>query len=177
MLRNSPYSPILTPDTRRTFFDYVEAIDIPEIDYFAVGVQQRHTQHSISIMSRPDWQHHYVTHGYAERDPVRQAVLNTPRHYLCISEIDCVDSFGQEIMRQRTLAGICEGLILIQRYPAHNVMVTLGTGFTHFSAAEFLLKHYQSLYQMAAELGCIIANDADAFLHPEGINHLCSDAK
>ena len=31
------YCPILSNTTKETFFDYIDSLDIPQIDYFAIG--------------------------------------------------------------------------------------------------------------------------------------------
>ena len=33
------YCPILSNTTKETFFDYIDSLDIPQIDYFAIGIQ------------------------------------------------------------------------------------------------------------------------------------------
>lgn len=38
------YLPILTLTTKNTFFEYIDSLDIPQIDYFAIGVQNLSTK-------------------------------------------------------------------------------------------------------------------------------------
>ena len=76
------YLPIITDTTRKTFFDYIDSLDIPQVDYFAIGVQDILSRKSISLMSRKEWQEHFVRNHYAEYDPIRRITLFTKRNII-----------------------------------------------------------------------------------------------
>lgn len=78
-------------------------------------------------MSLPEWQKYFSDNQFAPHDPIRKITLNTKRNLIPFDEIDYVDNFGKEIMRQRSLMGIKNGIILMERFPKHNYMITLGT--------------------------------------------------
>ncbi len=161
---NKKYSPILTDTTKEIFFRYLEHVDLPEIDYFAIGIQSSLTKSSISLMSRPEWQKHFNYNQYAEFDPLRKATLNTTRNFIPFTEIDYSDNFGKEIMHQRGLFGIQDGIILMERLKHHNYIVTLGTNFSRFNAFDFLNTHYDGLKNLKCDLIKIIEKDAIQFL-------------
>lgn len=158
------YAPILSDTTRDTFFDYTDSLDIPEIDYFAIGLQKNKCKSSISLMSRPEWQKHFITNQYAAYDPIRKVALNTKRNLIPFSEIDFVDSFGAEIMRQRALMGIKNGIILMNRTPKFNYMITLATEFSKFDPFRFITTYHKELQILKIDFAKIIEKDAKNFL-------------
>jgi hypothetical protein len=158
------YLPIVTSSTKQTFFDYIGSLDIPQIDYFAIGVQNPTTKKSISLMSLPEWQKHFTDNQYADYDPIRRASLYTKRNLIPFSEIDFVDNFGQEIMRQRALAGIINGIILMERSPKCNYIITLGTGFSNFHPFDFIKKYHDKLHFIKNDLIDLVKKDAYLFL-------------
>ncbi len=179
MTKNS-YSPILTDTTKKTFFDYIDALDIPQIDYFAIGVQNQVNKKSISLMSLPEWQKHFSNNQYADYDPIRRVALHTKRNFIPFQEIDFVDNFGKEIMRQREMMGIKNGVILMQRFEKFNYMITLGTGFSKFDAFDFLKRYHDKIHLIKTDLINLIEKDASDFLPPtllKPATHLSDDAK
>ncbi len=179
MTRND-YSPIITDSTKKTFFHYVDSLDIPQIDYFAIGVQNLTTKESISLMSRPEWQKHFAINQYAGDDPLRKIAIQTKRNLIPFSEIDYFDNYGAEIMRQRSKMGIKDGIVLMERYPKFNYMITLGTGYSKFDAFDFIKRYHDKLSTVKSELIQLIDIDAKAFLPKYLINpsiHLSTDAK
>lgn len=174
MTRNN-YKPIITATTKQTFFDYVHALSIPEIDYIAIGVQKVAEKNSISLMSLPEWQKHFTENGYAEHDPIRKAVLHTKRNIISFSEIDFIDNFGKDIMKERAKMGIKNGIIFIERFPKFNYMITLGTGFTNFNTFDFISRYYEEIKILNIDLIKLIELDAKKFLNH--INSPCVDAK
>jgi len=178
-MKNS-YLPILTETTKKTFFDYIDSLDIPQIDYFAIGVQNVSTKKSISLMSRQEWQKHFVLNQYAEYDPVRRVTLHTKRNLIPFNEIDFLDNYGKEIMHQRALMDIKNGIVLMERFPKFNYMITLGTGFSKFDAFDFLKRYHDKIWLIKRDLISLIEKDTNHFLPPEilkKINHLSTDAK
>jgi hypothetical protein len=179
-MKNNSYLPILTETTKKTFFDYIDSLDIPQIDYFAIGVQNISTQKSISLMSRQEWQKHFVLNQYAEHDPIRCVTLHTKRNLIPFNEIDFLDNYGKEIMRQRTLMDIKSGIVLMERFAKFNYMITLGTGFSKFDAFDFIKRYHDKIWLIKRDLITLIEKDSNEFLPTEILkqaNHLSSDAK
>lgn len=178
-MKNS-YLPILTEITKKTFFDYINSLDIPQIDYFAIGVQNISTKKSISLMSRQEWQKHFALNQYAEHDPVRRVSLHTKRNIIPFNEIDFMDNYGKEIMHQRALMNIKSGIILMERFSNFNYMITLGTGFLKFDAFDFIKRYHDKIWLIKRDLISLIEKDTNKFLLTEMLkqaNHLSSDAK
>lgn len=177
---NINYQPILTNTTKETFLDYIDSLDIPQIDYFAIGVQNLNDKKSISLMSSEEWQQHFVRNQYAEYDPIRRISLNTNRNIIPFKEIDFVDNFGKEIMRQRAKMGIKDGIILMERFKKFNFILTLGTGFSNFDSFDFLKRYHDKLSLIKMDFINLIQRDVELFLPKEMLqtfNHLSIDAK
>ena len=179
----SPYSPIITDATKDVFNDYINSLDIPQIDYFAIGVQNSVTKQSISLMSLPEWQKVFVANQFAEFDPVRRASLNTQRNIIPFNEMDFCDNFGKEIMKQRKLIGISDGIIFMKRFKKYNYIMTLGTAFSRFEAYEFIKRYYSQIQFLQKDLISLVEKDVRGFIspylltYPESIIQSSSDAK
>lgn len=178
----SNYSPIITNTTKTIFVDYVDSLDIPQIDYFAIGIQNLELRKSISLMSQPEWQKMFVANCFADYDPIRSAALFTKRNFIPFAEIDCIDNFGKEIMRQRSKMGIKNGIVLMQRFPKHSYMITLGTGYSGFDSYEFIKRYHDKICYIKNDLISLIKKDALQFLPQEKRQiknsiHLSIDAK
>ncbi len=158
------YLPILTNSTKKTFLHYIDSLDIPQIDYFAIGIQNHVTKKSISLMSLPEWQKHFIDNQYADYDPIRKATLYTKRNFIPFCEIDFVDTFGKEIMNQRSRMGIRNGIILMERFPKFNYMITLGTGFSNFDSFDFIKKYHHKIAVIKNDLINLVKKDAYSFL-------------
>ena len=135
------------------------------------------------MMSSPEWQKIFTTNAYAESDPVRRATLSTKRNIIPFTEIDYVDNFGKEIMKQRSHFGIKNGIVLMQRLPKHNYIITLGTGYANFDPYEFIRRYHDKINFLKADLINIIQKDASRFIPSEKsltenkITHPSNDAK
>ena len=90
------YEPFKQPDVRRTFLDYIKAINIPLIDYVAIGVQDTVHQTSTSVMSRQEWQQTFQSLELAQHDPVRKASFNTSIPMFSFDELDYEDSMEKK---------------------------------------------------------------------------------
>jgi hypothetical protein len=163
-MNTNNYLPITTKTTKQTFFDYVDLLDIPQIDYFAIGVQNLITKKSISVMSRQEWQKHFVKNQYANYDPIRRVALSTKRNLIPFNEIDFVDNFGKEIMRQRAMMEIKNGIVLMQRFPEFNYIITLGTNFSQFDAFAFIKQYHDKIALLKEDLIHIVERDAKNLL-------------
>lgn len=174
----SKYTPIASNRTKKLFSDYIEHIDLPEIDYFAIGIQSLISKKSMSLMSNDEWQKEFSYNNYAEHDPLRKTTMQTNRTIIPFSEIDYFDNFGAKIMKERSVLGMKSGIVLMQRYTHHNYMITLGTGYTKFDPYDFLKRYSDDLTFFKQDLIKIINQDAKQFLESEFIlNHLFFDAK
>ena len=171
------YSPITTESTRQTFYSYIDCLDIPQIDYVAIGIQNVANKTSMSLMSNAEWQSYFMAEQYAKYDPLRKATLQTCRNIISFDEIDHIDSFGKEIMRQRTRYDIKRGVVIMQRHQKHNFMLTLGTSFTHFKSYKFLNRHHESIERIKQHLIKIIEKDSFLFLPSATIVDPSSDAR
>lgn len=176
------YLPILTETTRKTFFDYINLLDIPQIDYFAIGIQDSVAKKSISLMSRQEWQKHFILNQYAEHDPVRLITLHTKRNIIPFDEIDYLNNYGKEIMYQRQLMEIKKGIILMERFEKYNYIITLGTGYSYFDAYDFLKRYHDRIFLVKKNLIKVVEKDVNNFLPAEilkkdTVSHLLGDAK
>lgn len=168
------YTPIHSNSTNTTFLSYIDLLDIPQIDYFAIGIQNTSSKTSMSLMSLQEWQNHFIKNQFAEHDPLRKIALSTNRTLIHFDEIDFVDNFGKEIMRQRSRMGIKNGIILMQRIPGYNYMITLGTGFSKFSAYDFIKRYHDKISFIKNDSINIIEKDSKKFM---GSIHPPIDAK
>lgn len=158
------YTPITTETTKAVFFDYISTIKLDPIDYFAVGLENSAQKKFTSLISRPDWQEHLFKKQLIRNDPLIKAKILSQRNIIPFSEIDYVDSLGMEVMRQRRLFGIKNGLLLIHKKGALKYMVILATGASKFDHCAFLKKYYAKLGRLKHDLTKIIQRDCSKFL-------------
>jgi hypothetical protein len=161
------YIPILTESTKNTFFDYINAIKLTPIDYFAVGVENDAKKQFTSLISRPDWQEYIHKKQFADKDPLIKAKIFSRRRLVPFSEIDHIDSVGREIMKQRAAHEIKDGLMLIQKKGQLKYMVMLATGFSKFDYFTFLKKYYSKLDRLKHDLTKIIERDIHQFFQDD----------
>ena len=154
------YTPIITESTKATFFTYISAFKLGPIDYFAAGLGNTTEKKLTSISSRPDWQEHIYKKQLTQNDPVIIAKLFSQRNIVPFSELDYIDSRGNEVMRQRRLFGINNGLLLIHQKRHLRYMVMLATGYCKFDHYTFLKKYYTKLGRLKHDLTNIIEKDA-----------------
>lgn len=171
------YRAIVRKTTKNAFKYYIDCLDIPSIDYVAIGIQHVGLKKSLSLMSNTEWQKIFTRDHYAKHDPIRKATLLTQRNIIGFSELDHCDAFGKFIMKQRASHGIKNGIIFMKRLREYNYMLTLGTGFSGFDAYRFLKNNYERIDVAYQDLINIIAKDARHFIYQTRFTHLCSDAK
>lgn len=171
------YKAISRCELGNLFLDYVDALGMPLIDYVAIGVQDTIHKTSSSIMSRLDWQDAFHKLGLAEHDPVRKASFNTNAKIFSFDELDCQDSQGKEVMRQRKCYGIENGIVLMRRELDHNFMLTLATGFKHFRPQKFFLENQQAISKVFDDLICLLTPSAKEYQPIQLATHLNVDAK
>lgn len=158
-MREYHYSPISTESTRSTFFDYISNINISPIDYFAIGIENRAQKKFTSLISRLEWQIYYDKNQIINNDPLIQARKLSQRNIIPFSEIDYVDSYGKEIMKQRRLHGMKNGLMLTHKQCHLNFMVVLATEISKFNHYKFLTKHYNQLTRLKHDLSKLIERE------------------
>ena len=163
-MNKNEYSPILTDSTKKTFFQYIDCLDIPEIDYFAIGVQDLLNKNSISLMSNSDWQKEFTTNNYAPFDPIRKVSMKTKRNIISFSEVHYVDNFGKHIMNQRKKMGIKNGIIFMNRSKEFNYMFTLATNYSKFDYIDFLRRYVPNMHLFKDDLINIITSDFKNFI-------------
>lgn len=146
------YSTLEQKDLRALFNDYSKSIDIPLIDYIAIGVQDNIHKESTSMMSREDWQFTFKENRFAEHDPVRRTAFNTCINFFAFDEVDYQDSFGKKIMQERKRHEIENGLVIMDRQLGFNYMLTLATGYKNFNPRRFYLDHYCSIEKIFDDL-------------------------
>ena len=153
------YIPIQNISSQITFHNYVKALDIPFIDYVAVGIQNLRNKESTSLMSCKEWQTYFSDNNFAEYDPIRRAVLYSTNTILTFDNIEFGTPLGTEIMKQRSKFDIKNGIILVTRYATHNCMVTLATGYKNFNSYDFLIKNKSNLKLVVRDLEKIVKVD------------------
>lgn len=158
------YTPICAESTRSTFFDYINTINIHPMDYFAVGIENAAQKKLTSLISRLEWQTYCDKNQIANNDPLIKAKKLSKRNIIPFSEIDSIDSFGKEIMRQRSLHGMKNGLMLIHKQYPLSAMIVLATGFSKFNHFSFLTKYYTQLTRLKNDLSKIIEGEINSIL-------------
>lgn len=159
-MREYHYSPISTESTRSTFFDYISNINISPIDYFAIGIENRAKKKLISLISRLEWQIYYDKNQIINNDPLIQARKLSKRNIIPFSEIDYIDSHGKEIMRQRRLYGMKNGLMLTHHQHHLNYIIVLATEVSKFNHYKFFTKYYNQLTRLKNDLSKIIERES-----------------
>lgn len=158
------YLPIVTESTKNTFFEYINAIKLTPIDYFAVGIAHTVQKKFTSLTSRTDWQTHFQKEQLSKNDPLIKAEILSQRSLIPFSEIDYIDSSGKEVMRQRRLHGIKDGLLLIHTAGHLKYRIMIATGFSKFDYYAFLKKYHTKLGRLKQDLTKIIERDSQQFL-------------
>ncbi|MES2998676.1 MAG: hypothetical protein V4700_05070 [Pseudomonadota bacterium] len=153
------YTPIITESTKNTFFDYINSIKIDSIDFYSVGIANTAQKKFSSITSQLDWQTIFYKKQFGKHDPLTKANLFSRRKIVPFSEVDYIDSSGKEVMRQRRLHGISNGLTFIHKEKQLKYMIMLTTGFSKFDHFTFLKKYYSKLDRLTHDLTKIIEND------------------
>jgi len=158
------YKPVFNHNHRQAFQDYINALGIKNLDYFAIGFQDPIHQKSFALMSNVDWQKTFKAQEFAPYDPIRKAAFGSSRRFFTFDQINCCDNLGKEIMRQRKKHGISQGLVIMDRHLGHNYMLTLATDYTRFDAFDFYMRHTESLM--------LILDDLKKIIQPEVKNYI-----
>ena len=163
MMKLGKYKSIDSQNMRDVFTKYISALEIPIIDYVAIGVQDSIHGTSTSLMSRIDWQEAFVALNLAEHDPIRKAAFNAKAKNFSFDQIDYCDSMGKEVMRQRRLHYIENGVVLMRKNLGCNFMLTLATGFKNFNTQKFYCDHQFAIKKMFDDLVNLVSPDTQEF--------------
>lgn len=90
-MKPGEYSVLETAHLRETFLDYMDSLEIPLIDYMAIGVQNTIKGHTASLMSRPEWQKVFKETGLSSYDPVRKTAFGTKVTMFAFEDLDFQD--------------------------------------------------------------------------------------
>lgn len=146
------YKALEQVNLRNVFLSYVDALEIPIIDYVAIGVQDTIYNNSTSLMSREDWQTTFKKLNLANYDPVRKAAFNIKSNLFAFDELDYQDEFGKEVMRQRKLHQIENGFVIMRKNLGYNFMLTLATGFKNFRPYRYFLENETAINKVFDDL-------------------------
>lgn len=157
------YEALNSKELRNTFLSYVDALNMPAIDYVAIGVQDTIQKKSASLMSRAEWQNTFKSLNLAKDDPVRIASFNNKSGIFSFDEVDCRSSAGKEVMRQRKRHEIENGLVLIRRDLGTNFMLTLATGYKDFDAYKFFINHTTAIGHVFDDLISMVSPETKGY--------------
>jgi len=157
------YSDIHLPEIRALFDNYLTSIKLPDVDYFAIGIQDTIYKRSTSIMSRIEWQKAFKSMNLAEHDPIRKAAFSMPSNILFFDQIDYCDSLGKEVMQQREKYEISNGIVIMDRNLTYNYIMTLATNYSKFNGIDFYRKYYKELKKVMNDLKLIIDPEAKKY--------------
>lgn len=169
------YRSLYNDHIHSTFMRYFNALEMPIIDYIAIGVQDTIHKTSASLMSLQEWQSTFSRLEFAEHDPIRKASFNVKANFFTFDEIDYIDTHGKEIMRQRKKHGLANGIVILNRNMTHNFMLTLATGYRNFSAHKFFIDQHLTISKIFNDLITLILPDSKCYI-PDTIHH-SDDAK
>lgn len=157
MKKLGDYQAIDELNTKKLFLSYFEILNIPIIDYLAIGVQDNNKKISSSLMSNSEWQNTFRINDFAKHDPIRRTAFNTSCKIFTFDEIDCHDNYGKEIMKQRAKHYIQNGLVIMDRNLYFNYMLTLGTGYKNFNPYPFYFDNFIAINKIFSDLKKIIS--------------------
>lgn len=156
--------------------DYIDALEIPIIDYVAIGVQDTIHKTSTSMMSRAEWQETFRNLGLAEHDPLRKASFTTKANIFSFDELDYQDSCGSEVMKQRRRHEIENGLVIMRKNLAYNFMLTLATGYKNFSPYKFFIDKHTAIERIFNDLIKLVSPATKEY-QTQILNRRVGDAK
>jgi len=151
------YTSLDRQDLIANFDLYFKALELPFMDYLAIGVQDTIHKTSTSLMSSQDWQKIFRELHLADDDPIRKASFSTRVNHFSFDEVDYQNSAGREVMRQRKLNGIENGLVFMKRSLTHNFMLTLGTGFKNINTYRYLIDYYSNINKVFNDLIALVS--------------------
>ena len=157
------YEALNSKELRNTFMGYVDALNMPAIDYVAIGIQDTIQKKSASLMSRVEWQNTFKSLNLSKEDPVRITAFTNKSGIFSFDEVDCRSSAGKEVMRQRKLHEIENGLVLIKRNLGTNFMLTLATGYKDFDAYKFFISHRMAINHVFDDLISIVSPETKEY--------------
>lgn len=175
-MRLGNYHILEADSVKKVFFEYINALEIPIIDYVAIGVQDTVHMTSTSIMSNSEWQNTFKQLGLAKDDPIRNASFSAKTDFFSFDEIDHQNSRGKEVMKQRRAHEIANGFVIMRRTVGHNFMLTLATGYKNFNSYRFYIDKHLSICRIFDDLISLV-KPATMEYQLNSFNHLNDDAK
>ena len=163
MKKLGDYEALDKPDMRSLFTSYFNALDIPVIDYLAIGIQNNINKTSSSLMSNYEWQETFRARELAQHDPIRRTAFNTHCKIFSFDEIDYYDTNGKEVMKQREKHFIENGLVIMDRTLGYNFILTLATGYKNFRAYPFYFENIAAINQIFLDLKQIITPSTEKY--------------
>lgn len=167
------YESLDKTSVKDVFMDYIDALEVPIIDYVAIGVQDTIHRTSTSMMSRTEWQTIFRQLGLAARDPLRKASFTAKATIFSFDEIDCQDSCGQEVMRQRRRYEIENGLVLVRKHVGYNFLLTIATGYKNFSPYKFLIDNDTAIKRVFDDLIALVSPVTVAYQNHHLSHQIC----
>ncbi|MCD8524327.1 MAG: autoinducer binding domain-containing protein [Gammaproteobacteria bacterium] len=146
------YTSLDRQDLIANFDLYFKGLELPFMDYLAIGVQDTIHKTSASLMSSQDWRKIFRELNLADEDPVRKASFSTRVNHFSFDEVDYQNNAGREVMRQRKLNGIENGLVFMKRSLTHNFMLTMGTGFKNINTYRYLIDYHSNIQKVFNDL-------------------------
>lgn len=154
-------------NVKATFKDYIDALAMKDLDYYAFGIQDTINKTSASVMSRDDWQKTFQENNFAPEDPLRKAVFNTRREVIFFKELDTKDSLSREIMLQRKKHELNDGIILVERHLGCNLMLTICSGYSKFDSYEYFQENAIALKRAFDDFKLIMQPISNYYLQPK----------
>jgi hypothetical protein len=159
------YNTIQNNKVKETFQDYIDALGLQDLDYYAFGIQDTITKTSASLMSRADWQDTFQKNNFAPHDPLRKAVFNTRRNVIFFQDLDTKDSLCKEIMLQRKKHSLNDGIILVERHLGYNFMLTICTGYSKFESYKYYMENGLALKRAFDDFKLIMTPISNHYLN------------
>lgn len=153
---NIPYKVIDDKDTRNLFDKYLDVLNIPLIDYVAIGMQDHVEKISYSLKSDSSFQKIFNEMELATHDPIRQAIWNTNYNFIDFSHVNYKDKMSKVVMDYRMKLNHSRGFIYIQREKTKSYSLTLTTSYQKFDSYKYFLENQLPISLIIGDLIKII---------------------
>lgn len=159
-----PYQAINKKEAREEFERYIDHLNIPLIDYVAIGVQDLVNKQSFSLKSDSNFQKAFLELELADHDPVRRAIWQANNSFFTFDSLDYGDKMGKAVMKYREQYSLHNGLVCLAKNKNFNYSLTLATGCTKFDGYKFLIENKEGIHTVFNDLKKIADLAADATL-------------
>ena len=151
---NTPYQANQNPNKWTDFQNYLNQINIPVIDYIAIGKQDLINKTSTSLKSDQDFEHAFIE--LASYDPIRTAIWNTSVNFFTFDSVDYNSKMGKAVMQCRKRFHIEQGLVYVERHKTHNFVLTLGTDYEKFDGMKYFIENNRGIHFIFEDLKGIV---------------------